>query len=87
MEKQITEIEHLIELQKLGSVDLGPGDILIVQADSGKLSPSRIPVYFAKIEDHIRHVLNAVGHNEVEILVVNKSTDFSVLKMAEHPII
>ena len=86
-EQAETKLEHLVELQKLGSVDLGPGDILIVSVDIGKMHGGQIVRHFKAVEDYLRVILNTAGHNEVELMVVNNTTNFSVLKMVEHPIV
>lgn len=86
-EKVESSITPLIDIKGLKSVDLGPGDILIASVTTGKLSAAQADKYFIRIADAIRDVLNAAGHTDVEVMVVPNTTEFSVLKMAENPIV
>lgn len=86
-EKVGSSITPLIDLKKLDSVDLGPGDILIVSVDKGKMRGLQVERYFLTIADDVKRVLHAAGHTDVEVMVVPNTTEFSVLKMAENPIV
>lgn len=82
MDKKFKTMEDDVErLHKLSSVDLHSGDILIISADSGKLPPAKAEQYFKNIKDNYVEILDRLNMNDVEVCVVNKNVDFSVLHM------